>query len=298
MSLQSLAKTAKEYPHLHHLILEDYILAKFHLDKSRVDIDLTRREPNMFLDVNYLADGLDATLSVLELFGPVITKLNIEIDLPGCKENIVHQIAAAVTKYCSNASQKIHLSIRYAYYNIQFQFPHATEVEFLYDYADFDSPEIEDPIALNQIFPRMQKLRALTVRDAPLNQHFPHLTHFELVAQHNDNDNDNLRIFFRENAQLRSVKAPMLCKFPYLVEVNELLPELESLSIDYDGKFYAAATGGIHFKNVKEFSLNLEKFKGDITMDLINSLSSLRFGELDSFKLASSIKSPESNEFL
>lgn len=308
MSLQQLARAVKAYPHLQQIILENYIVGKFRLNESLIDIDLTRRVPNILHGTDYIGDGVDDTLSVLEQFGSVFTQINIDVDLPGCKEETVKKIAVAVNKYCSKASQKVSLTVRYAYYNILFQFPHATEVEFAYDYNDMDSPEIEDELELNQIFPSMQKLRVLTVRDTPLNQHFSNLLHFELVGLHRDNANDNLHTFFKANPQLRSVSAPMLCNFPYLNEVNVMLPELESLGIEYTETLYVPATGVVHFKNVKEFALNLGKLEGDITSDEYSGLrmsisTALKFGDLDSFKLTSFkltsyVESQEAKEFL
>lgn len=82
MSLESLATTAKMYPQLRNIILTDFILGKFRLNESRIDIDLQWPKPNILHGTAYIGYGVDETLSVLELFGHVFTQLEIDVNLP------------------------------------------------------------------------------------------------------------------------------------------------------------------------------------------------------------------------
>lgn len=149
-------------------------------------------------------------------------------------------------------------------------------------YDDTMSPTT-NPIDLKEIFPQMQQLLVYFVHDVPIGQYFPYLTHFQ-VYEANPED---LRAFFSLNPQLESVRAPVFSNFVYLAEMYEMLPKLQSLGIDYEEASSVPVIDVIHLKNVKEFTLNLEKLHGDITTNLAESLPLLKFDHLESFKLIS-----------
>lgn len=262
---------------------------------SLVVLDLKKTAPklyqpatNIFSDPTNLAKGLDATLSVLELWGSVFTKLKIEITLTSDGDNIesVEKIAAAVNKFCSKASQTIHLTIS-AYHNIEFEFPHATEVEYVYE---IQSPDKGGSIDLIKIFPSMEKLRTSSLATDQLDFHFEHLIQIEWdnLNENIEEPSRNFKSFVKKNRQLRGVKAPMFCNFPYVAEVKNILPDLSSLGIHYNRDFYVPFEEGtdvIHLEDVTEFTVNLNYLMDRIPEGFNESFSKLRFGKLDSFKL-------------
>lgn len=294
MNLQSLAQAAKHSQRVHEIILNKFVLEKFRLNESEIDMDLTRRVPNILHGSAYIGYDTEATLTVLKLFGPVFSKLRIIIDLPGCPQETVTKIAAAVAEYCSKASQTIELSRRNEQFDVNFTFPHAKEVILSQQY---DSDRPVDTLDLNVAFPRMQKLQTSVADYLRLDRHFPHLTHFTLFKSMNTER--FLKTFIQLNPQLRGLETPMLMNFPHLQKINEMLPNLEVLGIRYTEDDYVSATDSIHFEKVTKFTLNLMNVEdNEITASLQKSLSLIKFTRLESFQLKSLRASEESKQFL
>lgn len=281
-SLVKLVGAAKYNQRLHDLIVEHFALAKYRLNESRIDIDLTRRVPNILHGTEYIGYGMDQTLAALEFFGSTFTRLEIIIDLPGCDSEIVQKIATHVAKYCSKATQKVILTRRYKHFNAHFTFPDATSIELIHQY---ESKRDVDTIELNNVFPRMQNLKVYVADKLKLDQHFPNLIHFELDKPIREN---RFEAFLELNPQLQSVTTTMISQ---LRRVNELLPNLQSIRFAYRKEEDTSANGAIHFKNAKKFSLDLMKIDEDDTTNIEKSLSLINFDHLQAFKLVAATRS-------
>lgn len=293
MSLQRLVRMAKHSQRIRDMILNNFVVGKYRLHESLIDIDATRRPLNILHGTEYIAYGNEESLSALELFGAAFTQLHIIVDVPGCPQDLLAKLAAAVAQHCSQASQTIEMSRRNEQFEVNFSFPHAKVVKLFHQY---DADEPVDPIDLNAVFPRMQHLQTSAADYLRLNRNFPHLTHFKLFKSMNAAR--FLSIFIQSNPQLRGLETPMLVNFPHLQKVNELLPNLEVLGIEYTGEV-VPATDIIRFENVKRFALDVLRVENEeIPATFRESLSLLQFNQLRSFQLRSSQVSDESKTFL
>lgn len=293
MSLQNLVRMAKHSERIHEMILTNFVLAKYRLHESLIDIDATRRPLNILHGTEYIAYGNEESLAALELFGSAFTQLHIIVDVPGCPHELLAKLAAAVAQHCSQASQTIEMSRRNEQFEVNFSFPHAKVVKLFHQY---DADEPVDPIDLNAVFPRMEHLQTTAADYLRLNRNFPHLTHFKLLKSMNAAR--FLRIFIESNPQLRGLETPMLANFPHLQKINELLPNLEVLGMEYTGKV-VPATDIIRFENVKQFALDVVRVEdNEIPASFQESLSLIQFDQLRSFQLKSTKVSAKSKAFL
>lgn len=289
LSIGELASMALLSPRYHSLITKHYVQIKHHLEAGTILVDLTEEAPRIKQDITgkpfsseIITIGYTQSISLLAAFGHLINKMAIVIDMPSCSPEIVHQMARTISQHCSGARQRIRMSRRSGYLDAPFAFTNATHIELfnMYRYEN----EV-DSIALDVAFPRMAKLSTNNADYLRLNRHFPHLRHFALLQWR---EMDHFDAFIRLNRQLRSFEAPAMCKHGYLQQVNELLPNLESLRLQYFTNLIDSSPtkAAIRFANVNKLTihtLDLLYF----TQDIWQSLSQMAFDRLQTFELIS-----------
>lgn len=284
-----LASMALLSPRYHSLITKHYIQNKHHLDAGTIVVNLREGVPRIKQDFTgkpfssrIMAIGYSQSISLLAAFGHLFNKMAIVIDTPRCAPEIVHQMARTISQHCSSASQLIRMTRLSGYLDVDFAFTNATDIELfnMYRYENED-----DSIALDVAFPRMAKLSTNNADYLRLNRHFPHLRHFTLLQWR---EMAHFDTFIRLNRQLRSFEAPAMCKHGYLREVNELLPNLESLRLQYFNNLIdtSPTKAAIRFANVKRLTIHTLDLLY-MTQDVWQSLSQMTFDRLRTFKLIS-----------
>lgn len=262
-------------------------MGKFRLNMGTIELDLTQKTPcikhdttNKPLTSMKISDRPTGMISILKEFGPQFKRMSIIVDFTNCSQSTIEEFATYVTKYCSNSVQYVRF-LGHSSSN-RLSFPNATSIG-IFDKDYLPTYELP-PMDLNSIFPRMEKLFTTNTFYLQLDQHFPHLMHFEMNAPERDR---NLKDFIRLNSQLRFLRMPSACNFTYLHEIDELLPNLETLEIPFWLSMCEYPTNGssIRFRNVKKMSIDLTYLFGVTTENIHNSLSLLEFEQLESFKL-------------
>lgn len=150
--------------------------------------------------------------------------------------------------------------------NIHFKFPDTTEVELTRGfYIDNELVHVE----LNEVFPRMQKLIADYSANLQFDRHFPHLMHLKTYRQF-PRDYAGLITFMQLNRQLRSFESPQMCNFTFLQEVNQLLPNMDTLAMTFalNDINFVPPSDSIHFRNVRVAKMNFIQFTSQIRQSL------------------------------
>lgn len=162
--------------------------------------------------------------------------------------------------------------------NWTYSFDHKTTDIGVLDY-------LRDTLPLNDLFPNMQALTMKHLKDIYV-RHYPNLHNFSLIAASSDNDrNPNVNEFVRLNPQLRSVHTVMRNNASYIAYLNEMLPNLQSLSIEVSESYDIVSNQrAIHFKNVRKFILKL-----DFIGEQYETIANVTFDQLDTFVLYDSV---------
>lgn len=109
LSLLDLVKIASLNPRFQQIISDHYIIAKYGIDKRRIDISVASTVIMSYEDDNNSSSifvaNYEQALTALECFGDSFTNLRIVIQPIGYQ--YVPKIQAYINQYCSNASQEL-----------------------------------------------------------------------------------------------------------------------------------------------------------------------------------------------
>lgn len=93
-------------------------------------------------------------------------------------------------------------------------------------------------------------------------------------------------MFMQLNPQLQSFQSPNMCNFTFLQEVNQLLPNMNTLTMTFvhNGVYFVPTTEEIHFRNVKMVKMNFNQ----ITNQIRESLPFIAIDRLESLEVSMS----------
>lgn len=276
------------------LTVDHFLIPKFHLNVREINV-ISYTETYLALledDEVTSIDGHNQTLNMLRRFGHIFKRITIKVQ-PGGYEKIA-AISHYINKYCaSDAVQEI---IMFRGTNIidlgNYSFKNVKIVTIRHIEVPLGSDR-DETIQLNNVFPRMEQLDIdYGTYFSYIHYNFPHLTTFRLHSACIENEL-MLRTFYRLNRQLRSVEAPIFTNQAYLPFLNEMLPNLESLSIhNLNSEIYGSnliAHDIVRFKNVKHFSVDLFTYNREWNVGIRERLSSIQFDHLESYTVTSNV---------
>lgn len=237
----------------------------------------------------HVTNGQSRVFYILKEFGHLINRLHVTLITESYE--ISNELAYYVNRYCPMAILKVTFHQGYSIPDVPFI--NASSVVLLppasLDALATHQTQTKKSIDLNQIFPRMQRLKVTTIDAFTLNRQFSHLIDFEFQSIFDDTE--NLTEIMRLNPQIHHFNPVIFWNLAHLTKVNEMLPKLKSLYL----KFPADATAQmsltknpVYFKNVQRFSLDLLRLAAhEIDENLQNCLMAIDFERLKVFKLIS-----------
>lgn len=274
----------------HDLTVIHFLIPKYHLNERDVSV-ISYLETYLALyedDELTSIDGHKQTLNILQLFGHIFKRITIKVQ-PGGYKNVA-DISHYINEYCSADALQEVIMYRGKYIiddgNYSFKNVRIVTLRHIHDH--------DDSIQLNDAFPRMEQLDIDYGSNLSyIHFNFPHLLSFRLHSSSCSDNDLMLRTFYRLNRQLRSVEAPMFVNHAYLTYLNEMLPNLESLSIrNLNSEIYGSnliAHDVVRFKNVKHFSLDLFTYNREWNVGIRQRLSSIQFDHLESYTVTSNV---------
>lgn len=285
LPLEEVIKKATENQHFREAILHSYLNLLHQLDAHEILIFIDGIKNTYMADEKTgqrIATGYDQSMTTLKTLGYNFKHLKIEMRGYTLAKNITEYIHS----YCPNATHTILLQ-RHSNSENNFSFPNATNISLRY------TKNFEDHIDLAAMFPQMTQLNLTNTDYQPyLNRNFTFLTNFIFSAQESHTSFQLWLDFLQSNKQLRSFESPILWNRNWLRLINEQLPNLESLTVEYqpkrndnDGPVYDV----IRFKSVKSFELKVMNFVDEWNVDARLRLATIQFEQLKSFTLASNI---------
>lgn len=266
LELIELIKLASLSPRFNQLILNHYLYPVYKINEREITLelreDVTIVSPNNNVSDKYirLDGGYDESMLTLQEFCNTFGHLKIMAYDDGVKH--FEGVSRYVNTYCANVQQSFTIFTPMQLNMLDLSLVNVTDVTILDQHYLTDV----DFTNLNLAFPRVQKL-AITL-PMNVNYHLPHLTEFRYCST----VYTDLIDFLRLNPQLRKIDIPFSGNSTHLATVNNLLPNLESLTLT--SRF--VHTGPIEmtrFKNVRAFNLDFH----------IYALHAVQFDRLDSF---------------
>lgn len=259
------------------------MIGKFRLHEKRISFyigekDFKLRYADSYEPRIYIANGLNETLTAMQLFGRSFKRIHYDVAVFGTPSSL--DIFEYGDKYCSQATKEI--TIRRingkALAKRSFTFDNTTAQIAIHGH-------IIDSFPLNEYFPFMQQLTVSNLVESIVH-HYPHLTKCRIQSpfQNLDHANPNVYELIRLNPQMRELSTRMENSASYLKYLSDMLPHLETLSIILN------TNGGIdlaheimHFKSIKEFSLYILSSFGEPELRPI--IGNIQFDQLEVFKL-------------
>lgn len=250
--------------------------------KMRVSISGIRRSPAL-IEVNFrfiILSNLSKVLRFLRCFGHLIAELKIAYDWKSWP-----MIDQYVTEYCVNSLKEIEFykAPKDAMENITKPFVEVKVVKLV------DGVLGKNLTDFNKWFPQMHRLEVLCpdriINRNNIEKHFPNLENMMIGGLFKYNKDilfncSNITEFVRLNPQLRSLKVSGdMMNATFIQRISKHLQGLGNLEIDCE-HFFNLDDSVIHFKGLKEFSLDL----GHRTTDPIVSIP-LSFDQLNTFKI-------------
>lgn len=255
---------------------------KHEYDKMRVSISAIRRSLTL-VEVNFgfiILSDLSKILRLLRCFGHLIAELKIVYDRKSWP-----MIDQYVNEYCVNSLKEIELckATKDAMENITKPFLEVKVVKLM------DGVMGKNLTDFNKWFPQMQHLEFwcpdLIINRNNIEKYFSNLEHMTIGGLFKYNKDisfnySNITEFVRLNPQLRSLKVRGdMMNAVFIQRISKHLQRLESLDIHCE-HFFNLDRGLIHFKGLKEFTLDL----GHGTTDPIVNIP-LSFDQLNTFKI-------------
>lgn len=157
-------------------------------------------------------------------------------------------------------------------------------------------------IRLNRIFPSVEKLVLNNVAELPfIDSHFPNLINFSILQIFNDSIRAALFKFIKLNPQLRYFGTTLPNDFYfYLQYVNEMLPNLEKLTIHNEKSqtILNRNNSVVRFRNIRKFALYLSQIDSE-NVAIHQILPIIAFERLEIFEVSSALSNSNSvNELI
>lgn len=297
LKLSDLMNVGVLSPRFAHLIAHHFLIPKFHLNERTFHVKI---DENTILkdtgdddddddDFTPIADGYIQTRGILQAFGHVFERIQLEIHPNGHK--FAKEMSRIINERCSNAVLEVTL-FGVNQKNDASQF--TLETASIVNLRHISAIGFNETIQLNKTFPRMEQLNVdLGSNMSYLNQYFPHLKGFKLQSSFGIENEYILREFFKLNRQLHSVQTPLFYNPAYLSFINDNLSNLTSLSIrNVNTQNYSdnrLVQDIVRFKNVKQFSLDLFTYNCQWNDGIRERLEAIQFVDLNSFAVTSNL---------
>lgn len=264
-------------PRFADIILKHYIIGTLRLHEKPIDLLLGAACPNlMYIDTTnqkaVLTQDPNKIISALKLFGHIFSHITFDVLAFGNSDT--QKFVKHVDCYCKNATKRVIINSvdEKALANWTYSFDHtATEVIVRTD--------LEKPIQYKKLFPFMQRLAAVNLLNQNI-EHYPHLTNYSIQSTLN---HDNVQQFLRLNPQIQHLQIAVRNNVSHVRYLAELLPFLESISLNVEIVSPNIDPAVIHFKTVKEFTLTISNI--DETPVFRNVIGSVQFDQLEMFHL-------------
>lgn len=280
-------------PHFRDLIVEHYLIGEQHYNDREIIITVNEW-CTMSANMQYFADGCKETLLVLRLFGEIFSNLKIKFSEFGNINS--QQIIQHIQQYCANAEVTVVIEriSESGLNDWHFTLEKAIDV-------NIEAVKDVDQIRLNEYFPLMVKLTLNCHDQKPLIGHyFPQLTNANIFNADFSSSDSNLLTFIRLNHQIRHFVTPFYNNnHSYLQHINEMLPELETISIRdiSDIASNNLAREIIRFENVTSYTFCMSR-SIDQNVDIRGKLPLIEFAKLESVTFSSRLYSPSQNDYL
>lgn len=287
-----LATIAAASPRLNQLIWDHNFISKFNIKNAHLRIEIEGRgqvpealyTPVDELSVQELCGGHDNILATLKAFCPAFGQLELALNymLPHDSDYAV-TVVDYVNRYCTAVPQK--LIIKWPENPVhEFTAPNVSSVRI-------EAPEKLTEFSIATYFPQVQELSIRNHDYFTTTEHLPHLKFLELSDE--NCGHFNFRAFAEKNPQITSVKLDLCEGLDILHEVNELLPNLVSLSykpkVDIE-RVMPPRNGEsvqlVRFRNVRDYTIDFGWFFRDSQRsdDYFGNFSSIRFEQLEDIK--------------
>lgn len=255
LNIEDLINLADVNVDFHEMIRHHYMIGIYQIDKLRIRFD----EPTQsaIYSDSFIIGKFDVAEKFLRHFGDLITQLEYSNNPTIFKSNEADIIDRYIEQYCSPTLNHIDLinAGRYLVTDAKQPFTNVISVGLM-QFASFDK------LALNRIFPNMQRLQISINYPIDLTawlQEYPHLCHLDVIEWGDPMNNTALLDLLQLNSNVRALA---LNNFPqHLQQINDHLPNLKALTLKWDYVNDLPLNWPnmpiVHFKNVTEFHLNV-----------------------------------------
>lgn len=291
LDLADLMHMAEVNPPSQMMISKYYLLPQYKLNSSEITITLGKDTHMAHTTHGRFANGPDRLLFVLRTYGHIFRHLKVHVYQNGPIS--VAKLSKHINKYCSEATQEIVIHPTFNQWN--FTFNNATTVTMYWSMLQIKANQSTQ---WSDSFPKMQALAILNALSlTAINLHFPHLTRFTLRTKIDISDVADLRDFIRLNRQLRSLEIPLPKNNALLMHINEMLPNLESLTLSKACATNIGPNDIVRFENVRHFSWAVPTFAsfGGWDIQLPSRFSTIAFDRLETFTLDTEIPAAVTN---
>lgn len=278
----------------HQLIVDHYMIGRHHFNEREITITINEWCTIRTAEMQYLADGCDETLLVLEKFGEVFHNFKIQFNSFGNTQS--RKIINAFGKYGKNVDLSIVIQsiAENTLNNWKFQLENVKSVAIT-------ATRYIDQMRLIEFFPNIEEL-SLQCNEMPvIGYHFPNLTKFHIFTFTHDLDissNSQLFTFLHFNPQLRDFSTPFFNNnHSYINFVNEMLPNLHTLAIHDISANDNPTNEIVVFKNVKSYTFAMDRLL-DRTVDIRNKVPSIQFECLESLTFSTSLETTHAYDHL
>lgn len=279
LHLADLMTIAQIRPRFSDIIIDHYIIAKFHMHEHELIINVESDYRALIFNTEdrrlYIAESFDKLLSVLMHFGHIFNQLTYEITDFGTPS--LEKIVEYVDKYCPQAKKAIFVVTvdRDALANWSYSIEITTPSIGLSIYVPQAFP-------LNDLFPRMEELKMEKIIESAV-EYFPNLTKCSFESVLHPGSYKKAYEMIRLNPQLHSFKTMITNNASFVSYINEMLPNLQSLSFDFFNVAIVAEM--VRFTRVTEFSLDLSYCGADARIG--QAIDNIKFDELKNLKIRS-----------
>lgn len=280
LDVHDLVKVAQMNPRFTNIVLNQYIKTKFRVHDEPIIMKLTSQYFHLYFDSFkrgriHITAGVNQSLWVLEHFGRSFNNLRYDIFNFGTPNS--QKFFEIVEKNCPRVDKPITIEdINHkAMANWTFSFDNTTTSVKLGLF-------VSDPLPLRSLFPYMQELNMISILKSAA-EHFPHLTKCSIKSS--PNFDDTAFELFRLNPQLRHLHTMTNFNSSFVNHLNEMVPNLESLSLDV--AFSITVAEMVRFKNVKEFTLDLKIYARQRTIG--QAIDNIRFDQLKKLKISTDL---------
>lgn len=280
---EDLIKIAAINPRIADIIIKRYIISKYQFHEKQITIVFDKNEIFSFYAHSngnrvYLSRKTSETLLVLEIFGHTLNHLYYLF------HHIDDKIAKTVFDYAVKYSPQSAKDIEFRYIrraqlaNFSYTFDHTTTKVII-------RSNCYNFIPLNELFPFMESV-IFGPFVKPMIPHCPKLTNCTIQSLSNDDENKNVHELIRLNPQLKHFHTPVRNNASYVRYISQMLPNLESLSLNMQIDSVNTDSEIIHFENLKEFTFQITRA---FELDQRTVIGNIRFGQLKTLNIKHSM---------